>query len=124
MIEDDSIEMINTEKILFRKGKITPKKKGFFVTIWKRDDKGNTCPFASSDPYEYVIIDVQNGSREGKFIFPKDVLIMNQIFSHQEKAGKRGFRLYPPWENELNPQATKSQKWQVKYFTEEGKASL
>ncbi|MCB9228313.1 MAG: MepB family protein [Deltaproteobacteria bacterium] len=118
MMKEDLIRKISTKNILFREGKVTPKKKGLFVTLWKRDAEGNTCPFDSSDPYDYVIINVHNVKRSGAFIFPKDVLVKNRIFSHQDITGKRAFRLYPPWENELNQQATKSQEWQIRYFVE------
>ena len=34
------------------------------------------------------------------------------------QGGKRAIRVYPPWDNELNKQAQKTQAWQLNYFLE------
>ena len=104
------------EKTLLRDGKITLKKRGFFATVWKRGNDGKTHPYDSSDPYDKLIISVESSQRLGKFIFPKNILIKHGIFSNKGNGGKRGFRLYPPWEKDLNKQATKTQEWQVEFF--------
>ena len=36
--------------------------------------------------------------------------------SVEGKGGKRAIRVYPPWENNLNRQVQKTQKWQSEYF--------
>ena len=38
------------------------------------------------------------------------------IFSQNKKQGKRGIRVYPPWDKTENNQARKTQAWQIKYF--------
>ena len=52
----------------------------------------------------------------GLFIFPQAVLIDKGILSSVQKEGKRGIRVYPPWETATNNQAMTTQKWQSKYF--------
>lgn len=46
---------INGENIIFRMSKITPKKIGQFVTIYKRPEKNN-MPFESLDNIDYIIV--------------------------------------------------------------------
>ena len=52
----------------------------------------------------------------GVFIFPKFVLYEKGIISKDGKGGKRAMRIYPAWDIADNPQAKKSQAWQLKYF--------
>jgi hypothetical protein len=40
------------------------------------------------------------------------------ILSDDNKEGKRGFRVYPPWDIAINKQAKQTQEWQLKYFLE------
>ena len=37
-------------------------------------------------------------------------------FSTKQRDGKRGFRVYPPWDEASNNQAKKTQEWQLNYF--------
>lgn len=103
-------------KILFRKAKITPTKTGQFVTFWKRNEKGITVPFESTDDFDYFIIDTKTASNFGIFIFPKSVLHENKVISDEKIEGKRGIRVYPSWDETTNKQAQKTQVWQSKYF--------
>lgn len=103
-------------KAKFRLAKITPKKIGQFVTLWKRENKGPIQPFDVSDDIEFVIVAVQKEANLGHFIFPKKVLIEKGIFT-DEKEGKRAIRVYPPWDIAENSQAKRTQKWQLEYFT-------
>lgn len=109
---------LNNKKILFRKAKITPKKVGQFVTIWKRNDAGITQPFNETDPIDFVVILYKFAHRFGAFIFPKSVLLEKRIFTANGIEGKRGIRVYTPWDLAVNPQSKKTQNWQVKYFVE------
>ncbi len=102
--------------VKFRKAKITPTKTGQFVTIWKRNDNGITEPFDISDNFDFYIIATRKDSNFGIFIFPKAVLHENSILSDKIRDGKRGIRVYPPWDLASNKQAQKTQLWQVKYF--------
>lgn len=75
-----------------------------------------TEPLHGTDSFDFVIIAVRQEHRFGLFVFPKNVLITKGIVSHKNKNGKRGFRVYPPWDKASNKQAQQTQKWQVNYF--------
>lgn len=105
-------------KIIFRKAKITPKKIGQFVTMWKRDQNGITQPFHFSDDFDFAIIHVAFENRYGQFVFPKSVLKQHNMISSITTEGKRGFRVYPIWNKAENKQAQKTQNWQLNYFLE------
>lgn len=108
--------LVNNKKIEFRTGKITPTKPGHFVAIWKRDNTGKTAPFNTSDGIDFMIITVREKEHFGQFIFPKPILGGQGIITQNDKEGKRGMRVYPPWSKDLNKQAQKTQKWQGDYF--------
>ena len=107
---------LNGKSIQQRFSKITPTKSGQFVTIWKRNDNGITEPFDNSDEFDFIIITARDKEHFGQFIFPKSVLADNGIITHNGKEGKRGIRVYPPWDIATNKQAIKTQSWQTKYF--------
>ena len=99
-----------------RKAKLTPKKKGLFVTFWKRNKEGITEPHHATDDFEYLLINVQKDSQSGYYLFSKEVLIQRGVVSTNTAEGKRGFRIYPPWDAVDNKTAKKSQEWQNEYF--------
>lgn len=107
---------LNDYNIIFRISKITPTKVGQFVTIWKRNEKGKTIPFDLSDDFDFLIISVRNDHNFGQFIFPKSILAEKRIVTKNGKIGKRGIRVYPPWDKVANKQAMNTQSWQTKYF--------
>jgi hypothetical protein len=107
---------LDGQKIIGRVSKITPTKTGQFVTIWKRNEKGTTEPFDIQDDFDFIIIISKSGESIGQFVFPKSVLAEKGIISQDKKNGKRGIRVYPPWDTVTNKQAAKTQNWQVKYF--------
>ena len=109
---------LNIYKIQFRVANITPTKIGQFVAIWKRNNEGITAPFDVSDSLDFMIISVRDSENFGQFIFPKSVLVSHGIISQNEKGGKRGIRVYAPWDKPENKQAIKTQAWQVNYFVE------
>lgn len=100
----------------YRASKITPTKTGQFVTVWKRDQNGITAPFDSSDGIDFIVISSKSGSNIGQFIFPATVLADKGIISQNRKGGKRGIRVYPPWDKVTSKQAEKTQSWQSNYF--------
>ncbi len=109
--------LLNGKKIIYRTAKITPKKEGQFVTIWKRIDLGGPItPFHLHDEFDYLIIAISNGREAGQFTFDKEVLINHGLISSNNKTGKLGFRLYPPWSIPNSVTALKSQKWQLSYY--------
>ena len=101
---------------IIREAKTTPKKVGQFVSIWKRNKEGITEPRHINDAFEWLIIKCKSGNKSGRFIFPKSILIEKEIISTTEKEGKRGFRVYPPWDEPQSKQAIETKKWQVKFF--------
>jgi hypothetical protein len=107
---------LNGKTIQHRVSKITPTKAGQFVTIWKRNKDGLTEPFEVSDDIDFIIITARSGNNFGQFIFPKSALADNAIITRHGKEGKRGIRVYPPWDTATNKQAEKTQNWQTKYF--------
>ena len=107
---------INQLNLKFRKAKITPKKVGQFVTLWRRNSEKQTEPFNETDNFDFYIIVVEQEERFGFFLFPKNVLIERQILTSKQKEGKRGFRVYPNWTKTENKQAEKTQNWQTNYF--------
>lgn len=109
---------LNGMKIISRSSKITPKKIGQFVTFWKRNKEGITEPFSETDQIDFYVINVKTKNNFGQFVFPKSELISKGIISTEKKDGKRGFRVYPKWDNTENKQAKKTQEWQLKYFYE------
>mgnify|MGYP000598442115 CR=1 FL=1 len=102
--------------IEYRTSKITPLKAGQFVTIWRRNNKGITQPFDSSDKMDFIIISSVKDDDLGLFIFPKSVLLSKGIISQKGEGGKRGIRVYPPWDMVSTKQAENTQSWQEKYF--------
>jgi len=107
---------LNNFKIKFRKAKITPTKNGQFVTLWRRNFDGKTEPFNASDDFDFYIISTENDTQFGFFLFPKKVLVEKQILTDNQKEGKRGFRVYPNWDEPESKQAEKTKSWQTKYF--------
>lgn len=107
---------LNSQNILCRNAKITPKKAGQFVTFWKRFKNGPIEPFKETDHFDYYVVNVQTENEFGQFVFPKSILISKGIISTEKKEGKRAFRVYPTWDIASNKQAVRTQKWQLEYF--------
>lgn len=106
---------LKNHKIKYRIAKTTPTKAGQFVTLWKRINNGPIQPFDSKDEVDFFIISVRKEGQFGQFVFPKSVLMEKGIVTNL-KEGKRAFRVYLPWEENLNKQAQKTQRWQLNYF--------
>lgn len=107
---------LSGSKIQYRISKITPTKIGQFVAIWKRNKDGLTVPFHSSDNIDLIVITARSGENLGQFVFSKLVLVDKGIVSINTKEGKRGIRVYPPWDIVSNKPAEKTQRWQNNYF--------
>lgn len=107
---------LNDKHIISRKSKITPKKIGQFVTLWKRIGNQVIQPFYESDSIDFVVVHVCNDDSYGQFVFPKSVLIKRGVFASETKKGKLAIRVYPPWDIAISKQAKQTQKWQLEYF--------
>jgi hypothetical protein len=103
-----------------RIAKITPTKKGQFVTLWKRNSHSSQAePYNIKDNFDLYIIITRKNNKLGQFIFPKKILYDHGILSDNNYDGKRGFRVYPPWDDvSKNNQARETQAWQLNYFLE------
>lgn len=108
--------LLNGKFVQHRMAKITPKKIGQFVTVWKRNNVGITEPFDVADELDFIFITTKSENHLGQFIFPKEILVEKGIITKGSKGGKRGMRVYPPWDIPTNKQAMKTQSWQLNYF--------
>ncbi|SDD83576.1 MepB family protein [Niabella drilacis] len=109
---------LSGRNIKFREAKITPKKTGQFVTLWKRNQKGQTEPFNVMDDFDFYMIATRQEHRFGFFLFPRHILAETQILTTGDKEGKRGFRVYADWDIAPNRQAERTKTWQTRYFTD------
>jgi len=107
---------INNSFVHYRSAKITPTKAGQFVTLWKRNADGPIQPLSAADAFDLCIIATQHANHFGQFIFTKDILSKHGILASTLRDGKRGFRVYLPWDAGLNKQAQKTQQWQLNHF--------
>jgi hypothetical protein len=107
---------LGQRSIKFRSAKITPKKIGQFVTLWERSADGQTRPFSNKTNTDFYIVATRRGRQFGFFIFPAQVLADQRILSSGNQRGKRGFRIYTPWDSPQNTQAQITQFWQREYF--------
>jgi hypothetical protein len=107
---------LGNHHIKFRKAKVTPKKVGQFVTLWKRDLNGQTVPYGIDDGFDFHIIMTANTHELGFFIFPKEILASMGILSTYDIGGKRGFRVYPEWDAPLSSQGLRTKGWMSEYF--------
>lgn len=101
-----------------RLAKKTPKKAGYFVALWIKDECGKNIPFNEAEFDDKLIINVIDNQNKGQFIFTKEVLRDKGIISSNYRHGKMAFRLYPIWTEDLNDSATTTQRWQLPYFVD------
>jgi hypothetical protein len=109
---------LGTQMIRFRTAKVTPKKVGQFVTLWKRSPEGPIAPFDDSDPVDYFVVATLTSEGFGQFVFPKAALARWGVLSRSGVGGKRGFRVYPSWDRPVVRQAITTQAWQLPFFVE------
>jgi hypothetical protein len=123
-VEAESVEYgayafeLNRLAVRFRSAKITPTKVGQFVTLWKRIGKGPIQPYDMTDVVDFFVVATRTEKFFGQFVFPKSVLLAQDIVSENGAGGKRAIRVYPPWDQTTNRQAKKTQSWQLDYFLE------
>ena len=121
-IEKDNEHYEGTEFIYENKtyksrlAKKTPTKNGYFVVFYKKNNEGINEPFSSDENIDELIIFVLDDKIGGYFKFNKEILLKQGILKNKENCGKMGFRVYAPWNNNLNKTAQKNKLWQTKYF--------
>lgn len=103
-------------KVRARLAKKTPKKEGYFVAFWEKDEQANNTPFKAASSPELLAIVIDDGNKKGVFTIPKEIAIEKQILSTENGRGKMAMRFYPPWCHNLNKTAMRTQKWQLQYF--------
>lgn len=114
----------------FRVARQTPTKSGHFVVFWKRSVSSLSVPYDVTDAFDVFLIfvnsrdDVLQKDRCGYFVFTKDVLQEHGVISRHGVGGKRGLRVYAPWEVAGNRQAQRTQAWQIKAFFEIGSGKI
>ncbi len=100
-----------------RTARTTPAKPGAFTAFWCRGADGQTAPFAADAVGAGLLVLVEQGSLRGRFRFTAQELATLGITSGR-RPGKRGFRVYPAWCTDLNPQASRAQRAQSSAFAE------
>jgi hypothetical protein len=118
--------VIGLHNCIVRKAKITPKKTGQFVTLWKRNNIDKKIePYHQNDTIDFFIIfcDTLDDHR-GLFVFPKSILLDNKIIQSDSQEGKLAMRVYPPWATNLNKTAAKAFFWQLPFFISTHEASF
>lgn len=100
-----------------RLAKLTPKKKGYFVAFWEKDENNKNTAYHYESAPDFLIINIIDKELKGQFIFPKEVLLKKGVLSYRNKKGKMAMRVYPTWIDNLNETAYNTQKWQDEYFS-------
>ncbi|MGX4687580.1 MepB family protein [Vagococcus sp. JNUCC 83] len=100
-----------------RLAKKTLRKNGYFVSFWKKDIYNKNQPYSFEEAPDNTLIWILDEHKKGFFNFPKDILLKKGILKSHTTKGKMGIRVYPVWETTLNSAATKTQSWQLDYFT-------
>lgn len=111
LIEDPVSKAI----IRVRLAKKTEKKKGYFVAVWEKIEGVNNA-YSMHDFPDYLIVIIADQNQCGYFKFPKTVLEKRKILKTEKQKGKMAFRVYPPFCENLNETAHKSQSWQSNYY--------
>ncbi|RZU62765.1 MepB family protein [Zhihengliuella halotolerans] len=114
---ESGIVDINGEHWRIRTARITPTKAGAFVAVWRRNADGETEPFPADEAVSGLMVFVVDGHRRGCFRFTSERLAELGITRGNRSPGKRGFRLYPSWCEDLNPTAARAQAAQASSFS-------
>ena len=113
------ILMLCSKTVRFRVANITPNKLGQFVACWEKDENNKNQPFLYEHAPDLLVITVFKNQHEfGQFVFPKEVLIRQNILRSASTKGKMALRVYPSWDNPSSKQAVKTQNWQLPYFVD------
>jgi hypothetical protein len=110
------IFQLNSKSVRFRVAKITPTKTGQFVAFWEKDGDNKNQAFSYEKATDLLVINTFASNHFGQFVFPKEVLVKQNILKTAAAKGKMAIRVYPGWENPTNKQAVDTQKWQLEYF--------
>ncbi len=115
---ESGVTILGDARWRLRTARVTPTKPGAFVAVWQRSESGTTEPFPKEDYTAGLAVFVVDVQRRGAFWFTTEHLRDLGITRSERDSGKRGFRLYPPWCSDLNPQALRTQAAQASAFVE------
>ncbi|MGX1739705.1 MepB family protein [Corynebacterium flavescens] len=101
-----------------RTARNTPSKPGAFVAFWCRGVDGRTRPFSGDEMNSGLMVFVEQQGRRGVFAFTPEHLEQLGITFGSNQPGKRGFRAYPAWCEDLNSRAKETQRAQASAFKE------
>ncbi|MCK0472370.1 MepB family protein [Halalkalibacter sp. APA_J-10(15)] len=110
---------LNSKSVRFRVAKKTPTKIGQFVAFWEKDKNHKNQAFSYEKATDLLVINTFTSKNIlGQFVFPKVVLVKQNILKTTTTKGKMAIRVYPSWEKPTSKQAVETQKWQLEYFFE------
>ncbi|MFD0618668.1 MepB family protein [Paenibacillus sp. GCM10027629] len=121
------IFQLDSISVRFRVAKITPTKTGQFVAFWEKDFDNKNQAFSYENAPDLLVINTftKNNHDFGQFVFPKELLLRQNILKTATSKGKMAIRVYPSWDTPTSKQAIATQKWQIPYFvTANSKNSL
>lgn len=111
-----AILTVGDVRLRVREARVTPTKPGAFVSVWRRSPHGGAEPFPAADAVAGLLVLVADSPLAGVFHFTPEHLAALGVTSTPTTPGKRGFRVYPPWCDGLNPQASRTQRAQAAAF--------
>ena len=110
---------LSSKTVRFRVAKVTPTKTGQFVAFWEKDVHDKNQPFSYDEaPDLLVVTTFRDKSGFGQFVFPKHILLKQNVLKSDSVKGKMGMRVYPRWDHPTSKEALKTQQWQLPYFIE------
>lgn len=108
---------LSSRTVRFRVSHTTPTKVGQFVAFWEKDENNKNRPYLYEEaPDLLVITTFKNENEFGQFVFPKEVLLTQNIVRSASTKGKMAIRVYPSWDSPGSKQAMQTQQWQLPYF--------
>lgn len=109
---------LNSKSVRFRVAKVTPTKLGQFVSFWEKDLNNKNQPFSYKNATDLLVINTFSNDNQffGQFVFPKKILVEQNILRTATANGKMAIRVYPSWDTPTSKQAIATQKWQSPYF--------
>lgn len=111
------IFQLNSKSVRFRVAKITPTKIGQFVAFWEKDGDNKNQAYLYENATDLLVINTLTSNNHfGQFVFPKEVLLKQNILKTATAKGKMAIRVYPSWDTPTSKQAIATQKWQLPYF--------
>lgn len=110
---------LSSKTVRFRVANVTPTKVGQFVAFWEKDEDNKNQPYSYDEAPDLLVITTFKNEHEfGQFIFPKEILLKQNILRSASTKGKMAIRVYPSWDSPSSKQAMKTQNWQLPYFVD------